>query len=319
MDENIVGYVLNALDDAERAEMEAYLARHPEARRRVDLVRQALAPLAADKQDVAPPHGLVYKTLAWVAENVTRGLPPAPQPLAGRVPAARPIWRRLDALVAACLLVTVVGLGISTVMHLRGQNAAKLECQNNLREYYQALQQYHQVHHTFPNVQREGEPRNVAGLVVPMLVDKKVLPQTVSVRCPGNGPPRFCTLTLDQLRAMPEAEFLQHAPDLLSCYSYSLGYVDKDVYFPAQLDADQHLNSLLPLMADCPPRDQGPGNSRNHGGGGQNVLFQDGHVKFTTARNIGPDGDDIFLNKANKVAAGRDRRDVVLGHSASKP
>jgi prepilin-type processing-associated H-X9-DG protein len=42
------------------------------------------------------------------------------------------------------------------------------------------------------------------------------------------------------------------------------------------------------------------GNSRNHQGNGQNVLFVDGHVSFETARFCGPKGDDIFTTKRDQ-------------------
>ncbi len=331
MDEELVGYLLHCLDDNERSEVADRLERDPEARGRLEMFRSVLEPLAADRQPEASPPDLFYKTLARVAEDGARlaeekapqsedstgDLPQAPLLLAGRFPGERSRWWRMDVLVAACLLVTFLGVGIPALLHLRGQRAATLACQNNLREFFGALQSYHDVHRTFPNVQAEGEPRNVAGLLVPILVDHGALNPRISVRCPGKGAPRPCPLTLAQLRVLPEDEFLQQAPALLSCYAYSLGYFDQDKYYPAQLDPDQQLNSRLPLMADAPPPEAG--NSRNHGGGGQNVLFQDGRVQFTTLRKIGVDGDDIFLNQDSKVAAGRGKYDTVLGSSAARP
>ena len=74
----------------------------------------------------------------------------------------------------------------------------------------------------------------------------------------------------------------------------------------------------FPLMSDRPPGDQGPGNSRNHGGAGQNVLFQDGSVRFLTNRSLNFDGD-IFRNKAGNIEAGADPSDTVLGASAVTP
>ena len=71
-------------------------------------------------------------------------------------------------------------------------------------------------------------------------------------------------------------------------------------------------------MSDRPPRDQGLGNSPNHGGAGQNVLFQDGSVRFITNRSLNFD-DDIFRNKAGKIEAGTDANDAVLGPSAVIP
>jgi prepilin-type processing-associated H-X9-DG protein len=83
------------------------------------------------------------------------------------------------------------------------------------------------------------------------------------------------------------------------------------------------MGGRLPLMADAPACDANsevrPGNSANHEGRGQNVLFTDGHVEFLTTRTVGPDGDDIYLNADQKVGAGRGPRDSVLGQSGAVP
>jgi hypothetical protein len=73
------------------------------------------------------------------------------------------------------------------------------------------------------------------------------------------------------------------------------------------------------LMADAPPAESSLGNSPNHGGYGQNVLFKDGSTKFTTERTSGFEGDDIYLNKCGKREAGMDWRDTVIGGSSSRP
>ena len=41
MDENLVGYLLNALDDTAHGEVEAYLLSHPEARERLATLKRA--------------------------------------------------------------------------------------------------------------------------------------------------------------------------------------------------------------------------------------------------------------------------------------
>jgi hypothetical protein len=45
-----------------------------------------------------------------------------------------------------------------------------------------------------------------------------------------------------------------------------------------------------------------PGNSRNHQGEGQNVLFDAGHVSFATTPFVAPKGDNIFTTKLDKDA-----------------
>jgi hypothetical protein len=311
LDDNLIGYLLDGLDEETRAEVEAQLQSSPEARRRLNQLRLALEPLAADKDEVAPPAGLAVRTIARVAEYCCRELPHAPMP----PPAAavtRSWWRRADVLIAASLLLTALGIGIPAVLHVRGTHAIT-QCQNNLRQYHTALQAYHDRHGKFPDIAAH-QPHDAAGLVVPILVSAGVWPENISVRCPGNGPATQCPMTLDQVTALSPQEFLHKAADLAPCYAYSLGYLDDAGAYHGLTRADSH----VALMADCPPPGAGPGNSRNHGGTGQNILFSDGSVRFQTVRTIGS-GDDIYLNRANKVAAGLDSLDTVLGHSGASP
>jgi len=42
-------------------------------------------------------------------------------------------------------------------------------------------------------------------------------------------------------------------------------------------------------------------------------------VAFSATRRVGLDGDDIYVNRLNRQAAGVGPRDAVLGPSASSP
>src|SRR5436309_2592869 len=80
MDDLLTGYLLDALDPADRRAVEARLCDDPAARRKLVLLRQSLAPLAADRGDPDPPPGLVARTLARVPEDYpprVRDRPPA--------------------------------------------------------------------------------------------------------------------------------------------------------------------------------------------------------------------------------------------------
>jgi hypothetical protein len=84
-------------------------------------------------------------------------------------------------------------------------------------------------------------------------------------------------------------------------------------------------NDLIPVMADRPSFNQVPDivtsspNSANHEAKGQNVLYLGGSVRFVTTTHIGVNGDDIYLNQENRIAAGIDRLDAVLGASNFRP
>src|SRR5258707_6053855 len=70
MEENFIGYLLDALDDRTKRQVESHVAHHPEARDKLALLKQALEPLGADGVAEAPPKHLVERTLAKVAEHI---------------------------------------------------------------------------------------------------------------------------------------------------------------------------------------------------------------------------------------------------------
>jgi hypothetical protein len=275
-----------------------------------------MEPLAADKEMGQPPAGLAVRTIARVAEYSCLNLSRAP--IAGCRPApTRSWWRRADLVVAASLLLMALGLGMPALLRLR-VGPSMVECENNLRVFSAGLQEYHDHHRQFPSVVVE-RPRDAAGMVVPILASAGVLPTSTNVRCPGNGPGAPCPFTLEHMRALSPEDFSLQAGNLFPSYAYSLGHRDEDDhYFGPEVPEGQQASDF-PLMADGPPPDGGPGNSKNHGGAGQFVLFADGHVRFVTLRTVGFQNDDIYRNKENKVAAGLDPCDTVLGSSAAKP
>ncbi len=221
---------------------------------------------------------------------------------------------------AASLLLMMIGLGLPALHGLLDsrQAAARVECQEKLRVLNVALHTYEELNHKFPSVVSE-RPRDAAGMVIPILASAGVLQEAASIRCPGSDASASQSISLEQARAMPPADFFREAPYLAPSYAYSLGYRDEDNNYFGPSIPDGQQAGIVPLLADAPPADGSPGNSGNHGGAGQNVLFADGHVQFFILRNVGFQKDDIYLNKANLVAAGLDPCDTVLGASAAKP
>jgi hypothetical protein len=331
MEENLIGYLLGALDPETEREVEAYLRGQPENGKKLELLRQALQPLAADRDNPLPPPGLRIRTLARVAEYRCRDLPRAPlaPPIRSRAP-TRSWWRRTDVLVAASLLLLVVPLLPPALNRLRSQRDI-VECQNNLHNFFTALRTYGDWHGgALPKVEAEP-PCHVAGIFVPILYDAKLLRSDMSVTCPANGrqpPPAVSVQDLERKLAAGHEQFMDCARQLAGCYAYTLGYRDSERrlcglrFDPAQLN-----NDLVPIMADRPPFEQdNPAswkvpsvNSPNHGGAGQNVLYLGGQVKFCKSRAVGVDGDDIYLNKDKLPEAGIDRWDSVLGASGFHP
>jgi hypothetical protein len=324
MDEQLLGYLLGALEPRERIEVEAAMLTRPEMNEQLDSLRQVLEPLAADQETAEPPRDLWVRTLARVAEYKCRKYPVAPLSAAARAPMpVRTWWHRADVLVAAsialCLLL-LIPPGLAQVRF----RATIVSCQDNLRAFYSSLRNYAEQHHgEFPNVAVAApRPRNVAGIFVPLLKEHQLLPDNLNVNCPANGHRSPSQFTVSELQTMAIEEFMRQAPNLGGCYAYSLGYDDGTGVRGLQIVRDSPVNAYLPIMADRPPFDVALGdlgNSPNHGGMGQNVLYIDGHCAFRTTRTVGYRGDDIFVNFDQAVHAGKSPWDSVLGSSSCRP
>src|SRR5262249_53641800 len=154
------------LDPETEREVDAYVRRQPEATRKLELLRQALEPLAADRELPVPPSGLRIRTLARVAEYRCRHLPPPPgaPPIRLRSP-GRSRWRRADVLIAASLFLILLPLIPPALNRMRAQRNI-VDCQNRLRTLYASLMDYSRLHEgALPRVEAEP-PRHVAGIFV---------------------------------------------------------------------------------------------------------------------------------------------------------
>lgn len=324
MDENLVGYLLNALDSDTQQEVEASLRKSSELRSRLKLLERSLAPLDADREMLELRPGLVLSTLARIAEFQCRKLPDAPPPPKSQsVPISRPRFRRADALVAALLLIVVGSIGSSYLLRVWREYHGRAECRNNLSHIWRGLQIYCDTHEgSFPAVEANG-PRGVAGIFVPTLGERGLLGPEISVTCPAQErrpPSRRTVREMEELYDKNPDAFRSEARMLSGGYAYTLGYLDMNGgYHGLRCDSVESGNlKLLPIVADRldTPTQR---NSANHGGEGQNVLYLDGHVEWRTSREAGINRDDIFVNWDNQVLAGKAREDSVLGSGDASP
>ena len=87
-------------------------------------------------------------------------------------------------------------------------------------------------------------------------------------------------------------------------------FKDGDIVLPAS-------GGLAPQLID--PADAAThtfGNSLNHGGVGQNVLFGDGHVEFTQKPNVGFDNDNIYTYWSNETDPTADDKQIGTNPTA---
>ena len=168
-DEDLIGYVLDLLDPAERAAIGAHLLTHPADAARADRARVVLAPLAADRPADPPPPGLALRTIARVAQHIADTEPRSHPDHLSAVevvqtaigtpkrrrlgpPTDRPESRALggrfrgELVVAACIGLLAVGFVFSAVSRMR-YNRDVAACQNNLRAIHQGK---YALHRTVP-------------------------------------------------------------------------------------------------------------------------------------------------------------------------
>jgi len=327
VEEQLLGYLLGALEAPERESVEEQLENDPELRCQLERIRQTLRLLRTTRRDFAAPAGLAERTCRFVAAHPQ---PPAAPPSEAsplkRKPAAAAVapaasisrfsWQ--DLAVAVGILAAATLLIIPAIEQSRF-NAQVAVCRDNLQQLGLALAQYSQMHHGyFPPVPQRGRLA-AAGICVPMLLYGGYLDSPQCVVCPGSplaGNRQFRIPSLDELQAVAGQQELDRLRSLMGgSYGYPLGFVENGRYHPAR----NLQRPFFALVADAPSSDLPGYQSLNHGGRGQNVLFEDFHVQFLPIPRLTERADHFFLNDTGEVAAGRHRNDAVIGASAAVP
>lgn len=156
--ELLLGYLLGALEETERQQVEEQLERNPRLRRKLASMKRMLRPLRRSRRSFSPPKGLADRTcrmvalsadLAAVAANVAieaatvartaqRG-PGLPRRRAGRMsatntpPSSTSSWSWADLIIAACVLVAFSALLFPAIQANR-LTARLAVCQDQLRQ-----------------------------------------------------------------------------------------------------------------------------------------------------------------------------------------
>jgi hypothetical protein len=318
--ELLLGHLLDALDEDEQAALDARLQSDPEYRKEWVLLGRQLEPLTKLKIDYDPPPGLAERTCQFVAAHI-----PNPAPAGSyrkfSPEVAPPSWigrmTKLDMAMASIVSVVAILLIFPAIANSRF-SARRAACQDNLRELGSALTQYSQANGGyFPAVPSQGKLAT-AGIYAPVLFQNKFITDVNRVVCPDsrlaeqrNG---FRIPTYNELELTSPAKIVDLRPTLGGSYGYNLGYTKEGMYLPTKnLNRDN-----FAIMADA-PSDRPEHQSENHGGWGQNVLFENNSVKFVTTSKPGGSSDDFFTNDAGQVSAGLQQNDSVIGASKAAP
>lgn len=334
VEQQLLGYLLDALDESEQEQIREQLAVDPALRQQLGQLRKSLRPLESSLVTFSPPAGLAERTCRFVAEydssaaEVIEGatyeevVSPAlsSDPLAE---ADAPVgvtggWSWRDLAVAAAIVAAASLLLFPAIENSRF-NTQVHACRDNLRLLGHALGQYSQQHRDyFPPVPQEG-PLASAGAFAPVLAGMGYLESPRWVVCPASSlaaEPDFKIPSLEEVAAAnDELRRRRLLGRLGGSYGYSLGFVEDGHYHsPRNLR-----RASFALMSDAPSNRLSGYQSVNHRGRGQNVLFEDFHVEFLTTPQPDNLSDNFFTNDRGEVAPGQHRNDSVITGSGELP
>lgn len=354
-EENLLGYLIRANEEHEQEELAEQIRSDAKLRKDCHLLQSGLALPAADEEYLDPPSLLAERTCEKLWSLVDSGefpklsnitsdssteatsaahFPPAQQ--ATQATAALPPaitaakrtttsddnvlaspkrrWHWLDLAVASSVLVVIGGVLSTQILASRTQGM-RLSCQNNMQLTYAGLSNYAGMNGGRIPTAHERGPLAFAGSVAPMLLQSGQVKNERTFIC-SESP-----LAKERDVRLPTIDDLQRAtPDQLlalqrragGTYFYTLGYLENGKYHPVKLRNRPN----FVLMSDPISAAKGPG--QNHGQLGQNVLLDNGCVRFMTVCQIEGCRDHFSVNDAGEEAAGLHADDsVVVGSSVS--
>ncbi len=321
MREDLLGYLLGALDDAARQRIESRLAEDPELRREFYRLKRCLEPLDTLAEEYEPPSGLADR----VCENVERcaeQAKPVPRSLTSHGHDSRfrrSQWSLADGVVVALVCLMAITLFLPALANSRFLSE-KILCQNNLRSLGSALVGYsdRQPDRTFPFVPLEGH-QAFAGVYASKLLDKQLVsPDDVMLICPSSELARrnkpWQVPTLAEIERASRMHLVELQENAGGSYAYNIGYVEDLKYRGVVNQGRTH----FALLGDAPSYHLPGRRSANHGGRGQNILYEDGHILFVSDPQLLRE-DDPLRNRAGYLEAGQDCDDAVVAPSAVRP
>src|SRR5215469_14845201 len=180
MRDQLLGYLLGALEPAEHEEVEARLLVDAELQEDLACLRRKLAvldDLAEDKDDCDPPAGLAARTCNYVAARAVASPKHIPAPVGG--------WRIQDMVVGGGIFLAACMLIFPAISHSLS-SARITNCQNNLRAIGVALGQYSDYYGGFFPLVPEQGPLAVAGMYGPLLTELRLVEAPAVLVCPSS-------------------------------------------------------------------------------------------------------------------------------------
>lgn len=331
--EQLLGYLLGALEESEQESVEHELEENPKLLRKLAAVRASLQPLWVAQPDFVPPHDLAARTCDLVSRyprtranathdalrNRTQKAASEAKPLVADVDAGAwgGVSSWLDVAVGAGIVVAMSLLVFPAIQNSRF-NSRLAECKDRLRQLGLAVTQYSETHDRyFPPVYDRGKLAG-AGIYAPVLMSDGYVDGPECFLCPGSPLARmhpFRVPTLEQMLSASPDELARLRGSMGGSFGYNLGFLENGRYHSTR----NLRRPYFALIADAPCIALPGYQSANHDNRGQNVLFEDGRVMFYSVPKPHDRADDVFVNEWGMIDAGMHRNDSVIGASASVP
>ncbi|MEM7781996.1 MAG: hypothetical protein AAF623_01365 [Planctomycetota bacterium] len=342
--EDLLGFVLGALDAQEQTAIEQLIDQDPQIEEELLRIRTAILPL--DDLDCGGPRpGLARRTCELIAglektaikqsssQEVRSSMYEAAIAAAdpelirsseledSRVQPAKPVYEApqktsrsfslTDLLAAAAMLAIVAGILFPTISYTRF-NSRVIACQDNLRQIGNAMIQYSDINEgSFIAIPESGNLA-VSGCYAPILKDAGLIENDEIFGCAGVGskaPIRIPGCGQVTSNDLSKEQVLHFQKIMGGHFGYAMGYCEGNLYcVPKNMG-----RSNIVLLADQPSIDLEGRKSANHGGKGQNCLFEDGRVEFVVGHVYG--NDALFENDYGVVAPGSNAWDNVIAPS----
>lgn len=336
MREDLLGYLLGALEPEEMQRVGRAVRDTPALAAELDRLQAALRPLEEADEQFEPPGDLVSRTLGAIdryeAEHSSDEI------VAGRssgaagdrfgrasgrltptgVARTAPPWRWVDCLATTVAAMIMAGLVLPSILRARSV-ARQAGCRETLRETGTSIIQYALMasDRRLPQVAIRG-PQAFAGNYAVELGELALLRKPTPLWCPSRDLPAECEGQLIPSVAEVRTASPRRRARLQRIagghYAYCLGVLERGIHVAPRYEG----RAGFAILADA-PFEAIAGWLTAHEGRGVNVLFEDGRVCFLVHGAMDALDDHPFLNDRGAVEAGVDPHDATLGPSWCAP
>ena len=321
MREQLLGFLLGALDAPEQHLVEQELNTDARIRGELDRLNAGLAPLRDCQQDYEAPDGLAEQTCDYVADQASCRSSQAAicetVTMAGSVSPLSSRWSLADLVVTASVIGATALLFFPAIATSRF-HAEVAGCQYNLRQIGFALSQYSSMSNDyFPYVQPKGDLA-FAGVYAPLLMERGHVTESRYFVCPASSlavkKASFRVPTIQDLRLSPRDKRRLLRRYSSGSYGYHMGHLEHGRHHGTRNQARPY----FALMSDAPSLHLEGQRTSNHGGKGQNILFEDCRVQFHVTCLV-QGNDHVFVSDRGFVESGRHPDDSVIGFGGTVP